>query len=135
MFSLIVHCIGIQNIEVLTSLGSLQFSHVGRSAVSPLTLTCDTTGLPATLVRWTKDSFTLSDGPVYQLRQTYVSNFLADFTNELVINRPIHEVQGIYSCRVINGLHEPIQDRPEVSIGRFVFMTIAQVISLLHNVR
>ena len=113
--------------SIILSSGSLRFSLVGRTAVSPLTLNCGTTGLPATLVGWTKGSSTLSDGPVYQMLQTHTSNFLADFTNELVINQPIHEAQGVYRCSVVNGLHDPIQDRqigPQVSVGKFSFLRL-----------
>ena len=92
---------------------------MGRTTVSPLTLNCDTTGLPATLVQWSKGSSTLSDGPVYQMQQSHGTNLRANFTNELVINQPFSDAEGIYSCIVVNGLHEPMQNMPEVSIGRF----------------
>ena len=104
-------------------IGALQFSLVGRTAISPLTLNCDTTGLPPTLVRWTKGSSTLLNGPVYQMQQTHTTNFQANYTNKLVINQPLHDADGIYSCTVINGLHDPIQDRevgPIVSFGKLM---------------
>ena len=105
--------------ESLPNAGSLQFGRVGQSAVSPLTLTCDTTGLPATLVLWTKGSSTLSNGPVYQLRQSHARNFEADFTNELVINQPINDAQGIYSCTV-NSYSQRVQVNRSSRLQKYV---------------
>ena len=65
----------------------------------------------------------LSNGPVYKMQQTHTRKDIPDYTNELVINQPIQEASGIYSCKVVNSLHEPTQDKeigPEVSAGKYV---------------
>ena len=115
--------------------GSLQVSTVGRTSVSPLALHCDTIGLPPTLVLWTKGSFILSSGPIYQLQQTCASNFAANFTNELVIKQSLHDAQGVYSCTMNNNLHQVLVGRdpgPQKSVGELVYVMICNTQDELH---
>ena len=75
--------------------------------MSPFTLSCDTAGLPPTAVHWSKGSATLNSGGSYDISKSHSSNYTLNFTNKLVIDQPLHQVNGIYSCTVISILRKP----------------------------
>ena len=66
---------------------------VGDVVFSQFTLTCISTGGPATTVTWTRDSTTVTEG-----YQTVLNDpVTAQYTHTLVINTP-----GLYTCSVAN---------------------------------
>ena len=70
------------------------------------TLTCISTGSPATNVTWMRDGQPLTlNGSTYQLTQTVANRKLSTYENVLTINRATSDIIGnIYNCTVINAL-------------------------------
>ena len=70
------------------------------------TLTCISTGSPATNVTWMRDGQPLTiDGSTYQLTQTVANRRLSTYENVLSIDLGIADIIGsIYNCTVMNAL-------------------------------
>ena len=70
------------------------------------TLTCISTGSPATNVTWMRDGQPLTiDGSTYQMTQTVANRRLSTYENVLIINRAPSDIIGnTYNCTVINAL-------------------------------
>ena len=68
------------------------------------TLTCTSTGSPATTVTWTKGGATLTvDGTTYSITQTVTDRRTS--TYESVLTLPASgDISGTYSCQVGNAL-------------------------------
>ena len=70
------------------------------------TLTCTSTGSPATTVTWTKDGATLTvDGTTYSMTQTVTDRRTSTYENELTLPAT-GDISGNYSCQVRNALGE-----------------------------
>ena len=70
------------------------------------TLTCVSTGSPATTVSWMKDDQSLSiDGSTYQLTQTVTNRAASTYSNVLTVSETASTgVAGTYICNVSNDL-------------------------------
>ena len=88
---------------------------------SSLTLTCTSTGGPATTVTWTKDGAPLTDKATYQQSQTITDTLTATYENRLSIITRSDSVSGDYACTVQNSNSEA--SSPEISVtGKKVCM-------------
>ena len=68
------------------------------------TLTCTSTGSPATTVTWTKDGDTLTvDGTTYSMTQTLTDRRTSTYENVLTLPAT-GDFSGTYSCQVGNAL-------------------------------
>ena len=75
--------------------GGMNFTlHNGNS----FTLTCISTGGPATTVTWTRDSTTVTQGT-----QTVLNDGV---TAEYIHTLNVERIEGSYKCRVANGFSE-----------------------------
>ena len=92
--------------------GALSFlvDQLGRSSESPITLNCPTTGLPPTFVYWRKGE-SLSNGGAYEITTELRDRQNTTFDNFLHVSQTPQQAGGIYSCRVVNALDGPIQNR------------------------
>ena len=70
------------------------------------TLTCISTGSPATNVTWMRDGQPLTlSGSTYQLTQTVANRKLSTYENVLIINCATPDIIGnTYNCTVVNAL-------------------------------
>jgi len=70
------------------------------------TLTCVSTGSPATTVSWGKDGVPLSiDGSTYQLTQTITDRVSSTYSNVLTVSETAPTgIAGTYTCTVSNDL-------------------------------
>ena len=70
------------------------------------TLTCVSTGSPATTVSWVKDGVPLSiDGSTYQLTQTITDRVSSTYSNVLTVSETAPTgIAGTYTCTVSNDL-------------------------------
>ena len=77
-----------------------------------LTLTCVSTGSPATTVTWEKDGVPLSiDGPIYQLTQTVTDRATSTYSNVLTVSEAAPtSVAGTYTCNVSNHFGSVAED-------------------------
>ena len=69
--------------------------------ITPLTLTCNTTGSPPTDVTWSKDGVQIdiaSNRSKYAQAQVLVNRITARYRNTLVINDVGDDLIGRYSC-------------------------------------
>ena len=66
------------------------------------TLTCVSTGSPATTVSWEKDGVPLSiDGSTYQLTQTVTDRTTSTYSNVLTVSETV-PIAGSYICSISN---------------------------------
>ena len=69
---------------------------------SERTLTCVSTGSPATTVSWTKDGYKLNvDGTTYRMAQTVEDRTTSTYENVLALSG---DDAGVYRCTVVNAL-------------------------------
>ena len=69
------------------------------------TLTCVSTGSPATIVTWIKDGLTINDANDYTSTQTITDRANSTYSNVLTVNEEIPgSVSGVYNCTVSNVL-------------------------------
>ncbi|MCG8624552.1 MAG: immunoglobulin domain-containing protein, partial [Proteobacteria bacterium] len=68
------------------------------------TITCTSTGGPATDVTWSKDNIniTLTTGNLYEHSQIIINTTSATYENRLRIVDKSSEVAGNYTCQVTN---------------------------------
>ena len=68
-----------------------------------MTLTCTSTGGPATNVTWMKDGSTLTvDGVTYRQTQMVTDATTATYRNVLTIAQSVTSLYGVYRCTVGN---------------------------------
>ena len=77
------------------------------------TLTCISTGGPATTVTWTRDSVTVTEGTETVLNDPETANYTHTLTGRL---------GGLYTCTVAN--NKPSSDSAERYIGTFFMLNI-----------
>ena len=84
--------------SVTPSISSLTYDDTAQ------TLTCVSTGSPATTVTWEKDGVPLSiDGSTYQLTQTVTDRTTSTYSNVLTVSETAPTgIAGIYTCNVSN---------------------------------
>ena len=77
-----------------------------QCSASSSTLTCTSTGSPATTVSWTRNGQPVTiDGNTYQLTQTVTNRTSATYENVLTINQPWASILGsTFNCTVTNTL-------------------------------
>ena len=83
------------------------------------TLTCESTGSPATTVSWMKDDLPLTtDGSTgYTLTQTVTDRPSSTYSNILTVSETASgDVTGTYTCTVTNDLGSDI--RKVVAVGK-----------------
>ena len=82
------------------------------------TLTCMSTGSPATTVSWMKDGQPLTiDGSIYHLTQTVTDRVSSTYSNVLTVSEAAPSgVAGTYNCTVTNELGS--DSREVVAVGR-----------------
>ena len=75
-----------------------------ETSASSSTLTCISTGSPATTVTWTRNGQPLAiDGDTYQLSQTVTNRASSTYENVLTINLPLARILGsTFLCTVTN---------------------------------
>ena len=75
------------------------------------TLTCTSTGSPATTVSWLRDGLPLTvDGSTFQMTQTVINRGAATYENVLTISDELaNVVDHTYTCTVTNVLGSDIQ--------------------------
>ena len=77
-----------------------------ESSASSSTLTCTSTGSPATTVLWTRNGQPVSiDETTYKLTQTVTDRAASTYENVLTINQPLNNIHGSnFTCTVSNTL-------------------------------
>ena len=81
-----------------------------------MTLTCTSTGGPATNVTWRKDGSPLTvDGVTYRQTQTVTDATTATYQNVLTIAQSVTSIYGVYRCTVGNarGISSALEVRGE----------------------
>ena len=75
-----------------------------QSSASSSTLTCTSTGSPATTVSWTRNGQPVTiDGNTYQLTQTVTDRAASTYDNVFTINQPLARILGsTFTCTVTN---------------------------------
>ena len=81
--------------------------HIGVPTVdsvstSGLTLTCTSSGGPATIVTWRRNCAVLPNNAMYQQTQTVTQTQTAIYQNTLVIDGAVADRDGVYTCSVTN---------------------------------
>ena len=98
---------------VAPTISNLTYNHVNR------TVTCESTGSPATTVSWMKDGLLLTtDGSTgYTLTQTVTDRPSSTYSNVLTVSETVTGgVAGTYTCNVTNDLGS--DDREVVAVGK-----------------
>ena len=73
----------------------------------PYTVTCNSTGSPATKVIWTfngKQMSSKSETGLYKTSKKLVDRHTSSYVNTITIDGSLEDVVGVYSCRVENEL-------------------------------
>ena len=80
-----------------------------QTSNSSFTLTCTSTGSPATIVTWRRNGQLLTiDGNTFEMTQTVTNRTASTYENVLVIDQPRASFAGsIISCTVENSLGTP----------------------------
>ena len=69
---------------------------------STRSLTCTSTGGPATTVTWRKDGAIIAIGAAYQQTQVVTDSTIGTYETVLTIAQSVTDVSGTYSCSVEN---------------------------------
>ena len=79
-------------------------SFISESSNSSSTLTCTSTGSPATNVSWTRNRQPLIvDGNTYKMSQTVTNRASSTYENVLIIDQPLATIIGsTFTCTVEN---------------------------------
>ena len=97
----------------VTSVDPLQFSLTADPSV--FTLTCVSTGGPATTVTWTRDGNNVSYDDNHVLTQTVTDQFNVTYSNVLTVTG---SESGNYTCSVTNDRTDPpIVSAPLTVVG------------------
>ena len=94
------------------------------------TLTCTSTGSPATVVTWMKDEQPLTiDGSTYQLTQTVTNRRESTYENVLTINDELNNIiSHIFHCNIMNALgsaSEEVRTLGENTLQLFCYNILA----------
>ena len=102
-------------------------SLTSESSASSSSLTCTSTGSPATNVSWTRNGQPVAiDGTIYQLTQTVTDRAASTYENVLTINQPLVAILGNnFTCTIDNMQGQVTSNSLEV-IGLFM-IAIAKV--------
>ena len=98
---------------VAPNISNLTYNHVNR------TVTCESTGSPATTVSWMKDGLLLTtDGSTgYTLTQTVTDRPSSTYSNVLTVSETATGgVAGTYTCNVTNDLGSDVGE--VVAVGK-----------------
>ena len=85
--------------------------HVGAPNITELTinrksrtLTCTSTGGPATTVTWTKDGAVITPSTTYQQTQMIVDTVESTYQNTLTIAQSVteHDLYALFNCMIEN---------------------------------
>ena len=102
----------------VTSVASpLQFTLQTTASADPpvFTLTCVSTGGPATIVTWTRDGNNVPYDATHELTQTVTDQFNIVYSNVLTVTG---SESGIYTCSVTNDrTASPLQSAPLTVAG------------------
>ena len=74
---------------------TIEFTSINEDSSPQFTLTCISTGGPATTVTWTRDSVTVTNGT----ETTLDNSTTAQYTHTLTVTR---RLGGLYTCTVAN---------------------------------
>ena len=69
---------------------------------SELSITCASSGGPATTVTWRRNCAVLPNNATYQQTQTVDVTQTATYRNMLMINSTVTDTDGVYTCSVTN---------------------------------
>ena len=95
------------------TISDLEFDAASR------TLTCTSTGSPATTVTWTMDGDALTvDGTTYSMTQNVTDRSASTYENVLTIGSEVMNIVGNYTCTVSNALGS--DSRTEITSGKLV---------------
>ena len=75
---------------------------VNDLSTSGLSITCTSSGGPATSVTWRRNCAVLPNNAMYQQTQTVDVTQTATYQNTLVINSTVTDRDGVYTCSVTN---------------------------------
>ena len=101
----IAYTVFTQSIFLIIALPSI-VALISELSASSSTLTCTSTGSPATTVSWTRNGQPVAiDGNTYQLTQTVTDRAASTYENVLTINQPLASILGsTFTCTIINTL-------------------------------
>ena len=94
------------DIEAITVSDNVEFEMITDSTFSMFTLTCISTGGPATTVTWTRNSVTITEGT-----ETYYNTDNGNYTNILTVTE---RLVGLYTCTVAND--RPSNDSATITV-------------------
>ena len=75
---------------------------VNDVSASGLSITCMSSGGPATSVTWRRNCAVLPNNATYQQTQTVDVTQTATYRNMLVIDSAVTDTDGVYTCSVTN---------------------------------
>ena len=104
------HVISLSPTTVSPTISSLTYQEESR------TLTCVSTGSPATIVSWMRDGKPLINSSTYHLTQTVTGRSSSTYSNVLTVSDP-SGVAGTYICTVTNDLGS--DSMQVVAVGKF----------------
>ena len=79
----------------ITLSDTIEFTSINEDSTPQFTLTCISTGGPATTVTWTRDSVTITEGT----ETTLDNSITAQYTHTLTMTE---RLGGLYTCTVAN---------------------------------
>ena len=91
----------------ITLSDTIEFTSIGEDSTPQFTLTCISTGGPATTVTWTRDSVTITEGT----ETTLDNNITAQYTHTLTMTG---RLGGLYTCTVAN--NKPSNDSSSLRV-------------------
>ena len=94
---------------------TIEFTSIDEDSTPQFTLTCISTGGPATTVTWTRDSVTITNGT----ETTLNNNITAQYTHTLIVTG---RLGGLYICTVAN--NKPSNDSSSLRVkGKYNMRT------------
>ena len=91
----------------ITLSDTIEFTSIDEDSTPQFTLTCISTGGPATAVTWTRDSVTITEGT----ETTLDSSITAQYTHTLTMTG---KLGGLYTCTVAN--NKPSSDSSSLRV-------------------
>ena len=91
----------------ITLSDTIEFTSIDEDSTPQFTLTCISTGGPATTVTWTRDSVTITEGTETMLD----NNITAQYTHTLTMTG---RLGGLYTCTVAN--NKPSNDSSSLRV-------------------
>ena len=93
----LLYAIGVKNAYISTGVPT-----VNDVSTSGLSITCMSSGGPATTVTWRRNCAVLPNNATYQQTQTVTVTQTASYRNVLVIDSTVTDTDGVYTCSVTN---------------------------------